>query len=214
MTEVRGQRLFLIPIGKENPHQHTIDGKLPTGVPLHTTASKLLPCWGVTDGNYLVKNQLRAEAGDVFAFIRAKSAGQTAYVHRLAVLDSFVRDEAAASDLNQLQHNYSMGGRKKDSVPFTWIMKLAHVVPVHIDKQTILTWLGIPTYDPILSARPAILSCGKNAKQAAKVLERCNAMLRSSTPPTWSPAGRRPIPRPRGCKDKPQLPFASCHHIP
>ncbi len=164
MTEVRGQRLFLIPIGKENPHQHTIDGKLPTGVPLHTTASKLLPCWGVTDGNYLVKNQLRAEAGDVFAFIRAKSAGQTAYVHRLAVLDSFVRDEAAASDLNQLQHNYSMGkhaeeyagylakmlqkagvqldqlavttgGRKKDSVPFTWIMKLAHVVPVHIDKQ-------------------------------------------------------------------------------
>ena len=109
MTEVRGQRLFLIPIGKENPHQHTIDGKLPTGVPLHTTASKLLPCWGVTDGNYLVKNQLRAEAGDVFAFIRAKSAGQTAYVHRLAVLDSFVRDKAAASDLYQLKHNYSMG---------------------------------------------------------------------------------------------------------
>jgi len=164
MTEVRGQRLFLIPIGKGNPHQHAIDGKLPTGVPLHTTASKLLPCWGVTDGNYLVKNQLRAEAGDVFAFIRAKSAGQTAYVHRLAVLDSFVRDEAAASDLYQLKHNYSMGkhakeyagylakmmqkagaqldqlavttgGRKKDSIPFTWIMKLAHVVPVDINKQ-------------------------------------------------------------------------------
>ena len=164
MTEVRGHRLLLIPVGKENPHQHTIDGKLPTGVPLHTTASKLLPCWGVTDGKYLVKNRLRAEARDVFAFIRAKSAGQTAHVHRLAVLDSFVRDEAAASDLYQLKHNYSMskhakeyagylakmmqkagaqfdqlavttGGKKKDSVPFTWIMKLAHVVPVDINKQ-------------------------------------------------------------------------------
>lgn len=164
MTEVRGQRLFLIPIGKENPHQRTIDGKLPTGVPLHTPASKLLPCWGVTDGNYLVRHQLRAEAGDVLAFIRAKSTGQTAYVHRLAVLDSFVRDEAAASDLYQLQHNYNMGklakvyagylaemlqkageqldqlavttgGRQKNSIPFTWIMKLAHVVPVYINKQ-------------------------------------------------------------------------------
>ncbi|DBA70073.1 TPA: hypothetical protein ACH3X2_012239 [Trebouxia sp. C0005] len=135
MTEVRGQRLFLIPIGKENPHQRTIDGKLPTGVPLHTPASKLLPCWGVTDDNYLVRHQLRAEAGDVLAFIRAKSTGQTAYVHRLAVLDSFVRDEAAASDLYQLQHNYNMGGRQKNSIPFTWIMKLAHVVPVYINKQ-------------------------------------------------------------------------------
>ena len=128
MTEVRGQRLFLIPIGKENPHQHTIDGKLPTGVPLHTTASKLLPCWGVTDGNYLVKNHLRAEAGDVFAFIRAKSAGQAAYVHRLAVLDSFVRDEAAASDLYQLKHNYSMGKHAKEYAGYLakMMQRLAH----------------------------------------------------------------------------------------
>ncbi len=137
MTEVRGQRLFLIPIGKENPHQDTIDGKLPTGVPLHTTASKLLPCWGVTDGNYLVKKRLRAEAGDVFAFIRAKSAGQTAYVHRLAVLDSFVRDEAAASNLHQLQHNYSMGKHAKEYA--VYLAKMLQKAGVQLDQLVMTT---------------------------------------------------------------------------
>ena len=109
MTVARGQRLFLIPVGKKNAHQNTIDGRLPEGVPLHTPAAKLLPCWGVTDGNYLVRNHIRAEPGDVFAFIRAKSTGQAAYVHRLAVLDSLVRNEAAANELYQMRHDYNMG---------------------------------------------------------------------------------------------------------
>jgi len=41
--------------------------------------------------------------------------------------------QKAGVQLDQLA--VTTGGRKKDSVPFTWIMKLAHVVPVHIDKQ-------------------------------------------------------------------------------
>ncbi|DBA88193.1 TPA: hypothetical protein ACH3X2_005054 [Trebouxia sp. C0005] len=53
---------------------------------------------------------------------------------------------------------------------------------LHGLPQTFLARLGIPTYDPLLSVRPAILSCGKNAKQAAKVLEQCNAMLGCPAP--------------------------------
>lgn len=109
MSALRGQRLFLVPVGPENEHQRTIDGALPGDVPPNTSASRLLPCWGVTDGNYLVKTQLRAEAGDVFAFIRARSKDKSAYVHRLAVLDCLVRDEAAAKTLYKLQHDYNMG---------------------------------------------------------------------------------------------------------
>ena len=75
MTDARVQRLFLIPVGKENEHQRTIDGTLPARVLLHSSLTTLLPCWGVTDGNYLVRNGLKAERGDILAFIRAQSKG-------------------------------------------------------------------------------------------------------------------------------------------
>ena len=69
---VRSQGLFLIPVGQENTHQQTIDGLLPADVVPSASTSALLPCWGVTDGNYLVKNKVRAQAGDIFALIRAQ----------------------------------------------------------------------------------------------------------------------------------------------
>ena len=81
-------------------------------------------------------------------------------MYRLGVLESVFRDENAASQMYKLQHDYNMGkpasqcvpkpdqlciktgfthyaagGRKKCGVPFTWILKLAHVVPVVWNKQ-------------------------------------------------------------------------------
>lgn len=105
----RPQRLFLIPIGQENTHQRTIDGLLPADVVPSASTSALLPCWGVTDGNYLAKNKVRAQAGDVFALIRARHKGQPAYVHRLAVVENLVRDPSACAELYKLSHDYNMG---------------------------------------------------------------------------------------------------------
>ena len=105
----RCQGLFLIPIGRENEHQRTIDGLLPAKVSPSAVTSALLPCWGVTDGNYLVKNRVRAQAGDVFALIRAQQKGQTAYVHRLAVVEKIVRDTSACAELYKTSHDYNMG---------------------------------------------------------------------------------------------------------
>ena len=153
------QALFLVPIGQENEHQRTIDGLLPGEVVPSAATSALLPCWGVTDGNYLVKNKVRAQAGDVFALIRAQCRGQAAYVHRLAVVEKLVRDSSACAELYKVSHDYNMGrihtplllpdhrlssfkqlhavpgGRKKISVPFTWIIKFRSVAPVIWNKQ-------------------------------------------------------------------------------
>lgn len=106
---VRPQRLFLIPVGQENTHQQTIDGLLPADVLPSPSASALLPCWGVTDGNYLVKTKVRAQAGDIFALIRAQHKGQRAYVYRLAVVEKLVRDPSACAELYKLSHDYNMG---------------------------------------------------------------------------------------------------------
>ena len=105
----RAQRLLLIPVGQENTHQHTIDGNLPAGVAPCASTSTLLPCWGVTDGNYLVKNKVRAQAGDIFALIRAQHKGQRAYVYRLAVVDTLVRNPSACGELYKISHDYNMG---------------------------------------------------------------------------------------------------------
>lgn len=108
-TAQRPQRLFLIPIGQENTHQRTIDGLLPADVVPSASTSALLPCWGVTDGNYLAKNKVRAQAGDMFALIRAQHKGQPVYVHRLAVVETLVRDPAACAELYKVSHDYNMG---------------------------------------------------------------------------------------------------------
>lgn len=105
----RPQQLLLIPVGQENTHQQTIDGILPTGVEPSASTSALLPCWAVTDGNYLVKNKVRAQAGDMFALIRAQHKGQRAYVHRLAVVEILVRHPSACDELYKVSHDYNMG---------------------------------------------------------------------------------------------------------
>lgn len=103
-----GQRLFLVPVGQENEHQHTIDGHLPANVLPTATALACLPCWGLTDGNYLVKHSAKVQVGDVLAFIRAQHKKQPAYVHRLAVVDGIARDPIA-SELYKVSHDYNMG---------------------------------------------------------------------------------------------------------
>ena len=103
-----GPRLFLVPVGQENEHQHTIDGHLPASVLPNAAILASLPCWGVTDGNYLVKPSANVQAGDVLAFIRAQHKKQPAYVHRLAVVDGMRRD-SIASLLYKASHDYNMG---------------------------------------------------------------------------------------------------------
>ena len=80
-------------------------------------------------------------------------------MHRLAVVERLVRNPSAAAELYKISHDYTMGkwclqlgicclyekvmalqnfatgGRKKTNVPFTWIIKLKNVLPVHWSKQ-------------------------------------------------------------------------------
>lgn len=104
----RKQRLYLVPVGPEHEHLRTLDGKLPGNANPTVKTTGMLPCWGVTDGNILVRSG-GAEPGDVLAFIRAQSKGHPATVHRLAILSSMTRDAEAASQLYKEQHSYHMG---------------------------------------------------------------------------------------------------------
>lgn len=90
-------KLFLVPVGPENEHQQTIDGRSPIG-----------PCWGLTDGNNLVKG-CGSGPGDLCLFIRARSKFAAATVYRLGVIERLFRDPELAGQLYKIQHHYSMG---------------------------------------------------------------------------------------------------------
>lgn len=90
-----GPKLFLVPVGRENEHQRTIDGKSPVG-----------SCWGFTDGNYLAG---RTKQGDMLLFIRAGSKAAPATIYRLGLVEQSSKNPDLASQLYKIQHNYSMG---------------------------------------------------------------------------------------------------------
>lgn len=133
VATVRSQRLFLIPVGQESTHQQTIDGLLPADVVPSASTPALLPCWGVTDGNYLVKNKVRAQAGDIFALIRAQHKGQRAYVHRLAVVEELVRDPPVCAELYKVSHDYNMG-RDLHRCSAAFINPISPLKPVGISQ--------------------------------------------------------------------------------
>ena len=90
-----GPKVFLVPVGRENDHQRTIDGESPVG-----------PCWGFTDGNHLAG---RIKEGDMLLFIRAGSHRSPATIYRLGLVEQSTKNPDLASQLYKTQHNYNMG---------------------------------------------------------------------------------------------------------